>query len=101
MSFTDWHSDRDFFVFSGDEIWPNSQWNLSDFFPILKTKSQSSKKKFFFLKIGIFIQSTHRRYMVTFSFNLMAIECIVNFLLINNDIIVHFKKFLNFRGLPC
>ena len=70
-----------FFVFSGAEIRPHSQWNLGDFFfQILKNKSQS-KKIFFFLKIGIFIQLTHTRtrtsYMLTFSLNLMAIVFVI------------------------
>ena len=48
-----------FWEFSGAEIGPHSQWNFGDFFPISKKKSESSKKKLFFFKIGIFIQSTH------------------------------------------
>ena len=38
---------RDFLVFSGAEIWPHSQWNLGDFFPILKKKKNLPKKSFF------------------------------------------------------
>ena len=54
-----WWDARDIFpVFSGAEIQPFTQWNLGDFFPNIEKKSQSSKK-IFFLKIGIFIQSTH------------------------------------------
>ena len=37
-----------FFVSSGAEIGPLSQWDLGDFFPNLKKKSQSQKKTFFF-----------------------------------------------------
>ena len=69
------------------------------FFPILtKKKNANLKKKCFFLKIAIFIQSTHTTsYMVTFSFNLMAIVCVIAnlfvFLLTKNEIIVHYNKF--------
>ena len=50
-----------FLVFSGAEIWPHSQWNLGDFFPNFEEKNLNlqKKKKFVFLKIGIFIQSPH------------------------------------------
>ena len=53
-----------FLVFSGAEIRPHCQWNSGDFFPNFDKKSQSSNKNqkiFFlsFLKIAIFIQSTH------------------------------------------
>ena len=46
-----------FFVSSGAEIRPLSQWDLGDFFPNLKKKSQSQKKKkkiffFFFLEFS-------------------------------------------------
>ena len=46
------------FVFSGAEIPPHSQWNLGDFLPIFLKKIPIFKK-IFFLKIGIFMQSTH------------------------------------------
>ena len=50
-----------FFVSSGAEIQPLSQWDLGDFFPNLKKKNPNLKKKkkkiFFFFRI--FIQSPH------------------------------------------
>ena len=50
---------RDFFMFSGAEIRPHSQWNLGDFFP-----------NFFFLKIGIsFSQHTHKLHGDVLQFN--------------------------------
>ena len=52
-----------FFVFSGAEIRPLSQWDLGDFFSNLKKKFPISKKKkfffFFFFFFRIFIQSPH------------------------------------------
>ena len=41
--------------------------------------------------------NTHTSYMVTFSFNLMAIVCVIAnlFLYTKNDIIVHYNKFPN------
>ena len=57
---------------------------------------ENLQKKNFFLKIGISIQSTHTHtsFMVTFSFNLMTIVCVIAklFLLTTNDIIVHYNK---------
>ena len=44
-------------VSSGAEIRPLSQWDLGDFFPNLKKKSQSKKNNIFFFLI--FIQSLH------------------------------------------
>ena len=87
------------FVFPGAEIRLHSQWNLGAFFPILKKISIFKKKKFFFLKIEISFQSTHTQasYMVTFSFNLMAIVYVIAnlFLLTKNGIIVHYNTFPN------
>ena len=59
------------------------------FFPILKKNPYLLFFFIFFLKIGIF--------MVTFSFNLIAIVCVIAnlFLLTKNDIIVHYYKFPN------
>ena len=70
-----------FFVLRG----PNFQWNLFDISPVLKIKPQSSKNIFFedcdFIIFFIFVLfedcdfhsvNSHRRFMVTFSFNLMA-----------------------------
>ena len=50
-----------FFVFLGAEIRPNSQSNLGDFFPNFE-KNAHLRKKYFFFKFGIFIQSpyTHK-----------------------------------------
>ena len=50
-----------FFAFSGAQIRPHSQWNLGAFFPNFEKKSQSPPPplQFFFLNIGISIQSTH------------------------------------------
>ena len=69
-------------MFSGAEIRPLSQ--LSDFFPQFKKKYQSSKKKIYFIMIFFFFEdwdfhsvNTHRHYMVIFSFNLMAIVCVI------------------------
>ena len=80
-------------MFSGAEIRPDSQWNLCDFFPNFDKKKQSSKKIFFFGRMGFsFNQHTHTSYMVIFSFNLMAIVCLIAnlfFLLTKNDIIMH------------
>ena len=45
-------------MFSGAEIRLHSQLNLGNFFPILKNNNTIFKKKYF-VKIGIFIQSTH------------------------------------------
>ena len=67
----------------------HSHLNLGDFFPNFEKKSQSSKKKFFFFFFEdwdfiLFFEdwdfhsvNTHRHYMVTFSFNLMAIVCVI------------------------
>ena len=65
-------------MLSGAEIWPHSQWNLYDFFPNFENISIFKNKNFFFLNIGIFIQSdTHTSYMVTFSVNLMGMICVI------------------------
>ena len=75
-----------FLVFSWAEIRTYSQWNLGDFLPNFEAKSQS-----YFFKTGTFIQSTHTHththtrmharthtsYMVTFSFNLISIVCVI------------------------
>ena len=46
---------RDFFVYSGAEIQPHSQWNLGDFFPNFDFFLEDCDT---FFKIGIFIQSS-------------------------------------------
>ena len=51
--------DRDFFVSSGAEIRPLSQWALGEFFSQFKKKNLKKKKIFFFF-FRIFIQSTHK-----------------------------------------
>ena len=92
-----------FLVFSRAEIWPDSQYNLGDFFPNFeKTNPQSSN-----LKIGIFIKSphTHATWLQSttfesyYSFNcLMAKVCVIAnlfFLFTKKDIIVHYNKFPN------
>ena len=71
-----------FLCSQGPEFGPISNGiKVTTFIPNFEKNSQSSKKKFFFVfffwKIGIFIQSTHTSYMVTFSFNLMAIVCVI------------------------
>ena len=65
------------------------------FFPILKKKSQSSKKNFFFEDWDFHSVNTHTSHMVMLSFNLMAIECVIAifFLLTKNDINVHYNTF--------
>ena len=73
------------------------------FSPILKIKIPIFKKIIFFFEDWVYTESTHTQamYMVTFSFNLMAIVCVILianllfFLLTKNDIIVHYKKFPN------
>ena len=54
---------------------PNPNGIKVTFFPI-KKKIPIFKKNFF-LKFGIFIQSTHTSYIVMFSFNLMSIVCVI------------------------
>ena len=52
-----------FFMSSGAEIRPLSQWDLGDFFPNLKKNPNLKKKKkknFFFFFFRIFIQSPHK-----------------------------------------
>ena len=56
-----------FWVFSQAEIRPHSQWNLGDFFPILKKKK--NLQKVFFFNIGILIQSTHGDILLQFNGN--------------------------------
>ena len=67
------------------------------FFPILKKKIPIFKKKFFFEDWDFHSVNTHTSYMVTFSFNLMAIVCVIThfLLLTKNDTIVHYNKFPN------
>ena len=48
-----------FFVSSGAEIRPLSQWDLGDFFPNLKKNSQSQKEIFFFFWEFSFSHHTH------------------------------------------
>ena len=83
------HSGIFFLVSSGAEIRPLSQWDLGDFFPIWKKKSQSKNIFFFFFKFS-FSHHTQTSYMVTvnyhcilFSFNLMAIVCVIANLFLN------------------
>ena len=81
------HTSGIYLVFSGAENQPNSQLNSGDFFPNFKKIPNCNLQKIIivFLKIGIFIQSTHTqatwRYSTTiasyFSFNLMAIVCVI------------------------
>ena len=77
----------------GPNFRPLSQWNLGDFFPNLKKKIQTTKKKqkknIFFLGFS-FSHHTHTSYMVTihyhctlFFFNLMAIGCVIANLFLN------------------
>ena len=64
------------------------------FFPILK-KFPNLQKKIFFEDLDFYSVNAHTSYMVTFSFNLMAIVCVIAnmfSLLTKNDIIVHYKK---------
>ena len=65
-----------------------SQWNLGDFFPILK-KNPNLKKIYFFLKIEIFIQSPHTSYMVTIYYH-----CILFLLQFNGKVCVITNLFL-------
>ena len=72
-------------VFSGAEIRTHSQWNLGDLF----TQFRKKKSHSYFFKTGTFIQSTHTyartharththtSYMVSLSFNLMSIVCVI------------------------
>ena len=55
------------------------QWNLGDFFPNFEKKSQSSKKIFFLEDSDFHSVNILTSYMVTFSFNLMAIVCVITF----------------------
>ena len=89
-----------FGVFSGAKMWPHSQWNLGAFFPILKKNPNLQKE--FFLKIGIFIQSTnthmlHGDILLQLNDNSMCNSLFV-FLLTKNDIIVHYYKSPNLGG---
>ena len=85
-----------YLVFSGAKIRPLSQWNLGDLFPNSKKKKTIFKKNYFFLNFHSI--TTHTSNKVTFSFNLMAIVCVIAnlfFKLTENAIIVHYNKFLN------
>ena len=86
-----------FLVFSGAKTRPHPQWKLGAFFPILKTKSQSSKKKiFFFFLVEWDFHSVNTSFMVTFSFNLKAICVMARFFLsTKTEIIMHYNKFPN------
>ena len=67
---------RDLFVLSGAEIRPHSQWNLGAFFPNFEKKIPIFN--FFFVEDWDFLSvNTHTSYMVKFSFNLMAIVCVI------------------------
>ena len=65
-------------MFSG----ANSQWNLGDFSPNFKNNPNLQKKiycDFFFFEDWDFHSvNTHIHYMVTFSFTLMAIVCVIH-----------------------
>ena len=75
-----------FLVFSGAEMKPHSQWNLGAFFPILKKNPDLQKKNIHFFE-GLDFHSvntytrartyTHTSYMVTFSFNILTIVCLI------------------------
>ena len=62
-----------FFVSSGAEIRPLSQWDLGDFFPNLKKIPNLKKKKYFFDDDDNLLES----------FNLMAIVCVIANLFLN------------------
>ena len=87
-------------MFSGAKLRPHFQWNLGAFFPNFEKKIPI----FFLLKIGISIQShthTHKLHgeiLLQFNGNSMCNSSFV-FLLTKNDIIVHYNKFPNLRGL--
>ena len=67
---------KDFLVFSGAEFRPHSQLEFRvPFFPNFEKKNQSSKKKSEDLEFHSV--NTRTNYMVTFSFNLMKIVCVL------------------------
>ena len=72
---------RIFCVSPGGEIGHHSQWNLGDFFPQFKKipiPPPPPLPIFFFLKHWDFHSvTTHTSCMVTFSFDLMAIVCVI------------------------
>ena len=74
-------------MFSEAEIQPPSQWNLGVFFPNLKKNPNLPKKYFFFEDWDFYSVNTnihtHTSYMVMFSFNLMAIVCVIANLFFN------------------
>ena len=77
------------------------------FFPILKKNPNLAKKNnkhSFWEDWDFHSVNSHTSYMVAFSFNLMAIVCVISifffFLLTKNDIIVHNNKFPNL-GVCC
>ena len=68
------------------------------FFQISKKNPNLQKKYFVVVEDWDFHSvNTHTRYMVMFSFNLMAILCVIVycFLLTKIDIIMHYNKFPN------
>ena len=75
-----------FFVFSGAEIRPHSQWNSVDFFPHFEKKVPMLKKKN--LSSNFHLVTTDKQAATItsyFSFSLMTIVCkiVIIFLLIN------------------
>ena len=57
-----------FLVFKGADIQPHSQWNLVDFFPNFKKNPNGFLYDW---------DHPHTSYMVMFSFNLIAIVCVI------------------------
>ena len=91
---------RDFFGFSGAEILPQSQWNLGAFLANFEKNPNLQFYHYFFFENWDFHSvnvNTHTSYMVTFSFNLIAIVCVIAncFFIDKNDLIMHFNKFPN------
>ena len=73
------------------------------FFPNFEKKSQSSKNIFFFFADWDFHSvNTYTSYMVTFSFNLMTIVCVLPYLFLLTKIhnCALLLQISQFRGLP-
>ena len=85
-----------FFVSSGAKFRPLSQWDLGDFFPNLKKKIPIVNFSHFL--VFLFSHHTYTIYMVThlFSFNLMAIVCVIANLFLNSPKM----PLLLFRKIP-
>ena len=81
---------------------PHSQWNLGAFFPNFGKKIQSSQIFFFFEDWDFHSVNTHKSYMLTFSFNLMAIVCVIaNLFFIDQKWLnCALKQISQFRDLP-